>query len=260
VPGASLLFTVDEKAMCLGEKGVDPKTAVNVAKEGDCLFLEGEPYSVRDPKRLDCADPEAIFRVLKRLSDVSKLGIGPGPCAAVPGTVRTYSWNWRDLDPAYPLSDLTIDVVLCLGAKNPPAPRQSPGPDDAGSPCHYVSAAEMSATVTTAAGRTYTVQSRSHDPSGNWSNVCVYYFTSGRDEIRIEVEGPRRYEPGTRDETLTVAGFPAIYGPGEGNRVLTVFHPVANVSVIVWLGAAGDSLAKKIAIALFAVVQPRLGS
>jgi hypothetical protein len=252
VAGAALMFTVSEKALCLGEKGVDPATAINVAQAGDCAALTFPPVAYEVPRRLDCSDPAANLRVLKRLTDTSTF---EDPCKDVPGYVRSYSWDWRDLDPQFPVPNVTVDVTLCFGSTEEPKP--SPGPDGQDSPCRLLTAEEMAAAVSAAAGRTYSVRSREIKSSA--SDECVYEFTVGRDSIEVWVQRPYRITPGTGDETLTVGGLPAFYGPGEGNRVLSVFHPNANVTILVRLAGAGDSLSKKIAIAVFAVAQPRLG-
>jgi hypothetical protein len=257
VAGASLVFTLGEKkALCLGEKGADPATAINVAKEGDCIALTFPPIGGEVPRRLDCSDPAANLRVLKRLTATSKF---EDSCKEVPGYVRSYSWDWRDLNPRFPIPDATIDVTLCFGLKEEPKPTPPPGPDDAGSPCRLVTAEEMAAAVSTAAGRRYSVGSRELKSTANTNDACVYRFTTGKDHIEMWVRRPYRSTPGTGDETLTVGGVPAIYGPGEGNRVLAVYHPNANVTILVRIAAAGDSLSKKIAIAIFTVAQPRLG-
>jgi hypothetical protein len=256
VAGASLAFTVGRKKLCLGQKGVDPATAINVAKEGDCVELPLPPNGGEAPRRLDCSDPAANLRVLKRLTATSKFD---DPCEEVPGYVRSYSWNWQDLDPRYFVPDAIIDVTLCFGLKEEPKPSQPPGPDDAGSPCRLVTAEEMAAAVSTAAGRTYSVRSRELKSTANTNDACVYRFTTGEDHIEMWVRRPHRFPAGTGDETLTVGGVPALYGPGEGNRVLSVFHPNANVAILVRIARAGDSLSKRIAIGIFAVAQPRLG-
>jgi hypothetical protein len=257
VAGASLVFSIGEKKrVCLGDKGVDPATAVNVAEEGDCVALTFPPVGGEEPRRLDCSDPAANLRVLKRLTGTSRF---ENPCEEVPGYVRSYSWSWQDLDPRFAVPDATIDVTLCFGLKEEPKPSQPPGPDDPGSPCRLVTAEEMAGAVSTAAGRTYSVRARELKSTANRNDACVYRFTTGEDHIEIWVRRPYRSTPGSGDETLTVGGLPAIYGPGEGNRVLSVYHPNANVTILVRIARAGDSLSKKIAIGIFAVAQPRIG-
>jgi hypothetical protein len=96
-------------------KDVEPATAVNVAKEGDCLSLQGSKA-----QRLDCAAPEARYKVLKRAIDVSNI-MGNGAnnaCASVRGTESVYSWNWESSNRTFRNIDrMSVDVVLCLGKK-----------------------------------------------------------------------------------------------------------------------------------------------
>ena len=97
--------------ICFGLKGVDPATAINVAKEGDCLAVVGN-----DASRTDCSSADATHEVLKRLTDVPKLDLsldGGGPCDDVDGATSTYSWTWTT-EGTISVPSLNHDVVLCL--------------------------------------------------------------------------------------------------------------------------------------------------
>ena len=111
VPGVTVLYPVGGKALCLGKKGVDPATAANVAKVGDCVELHMTGLSSFDDLLLrDCA--EARFRVVARLTDVPKSQ--RHPCRGVPHYEISHEWNWDGLSTFDPRSKQTIDVILCL--------------------------------------------------------------------------------------------------------------------------------------------------
>ena len=65
---ASASVRVDGDDWCLGEMAGNPATAVNVAKEGDCIR-----YTGGTPERLDCANSTATYQVVKRIEDPNSL-------------------------------------------------------------------------------------------------------------------------------------------------------------------------------------------
>ena len=110
VAGASSSVSTGDHIVCLGGKGVDPAKAINVAKEGDCVDLDGS-----EPQRVACTAEEADHKVLKRVEDVLSFQ-EDGACHGVKGTDRSYSWDWKgDSDLAKKVDGLTVDVVLCFG-------------------------------------------------------------------------------------------------------------------------------------------------
>jgi hypothetical protein len=112
VAGASQSSTRDGKEVCMGDKDVDPTTAINVAKEGDCLAVKGD-----DARKLDCAAAEAEYKVLKRLEKVSTIGTEHA-CDKVDGAEAYYSWTWESTGgTGIKVPSFTIDVLLCLGKK-----------------------------------------------------------------------------------------------------------------------------------------------
>ncbi len=248
VPGAALWFTVGERSACLGKKGVDPATAVNVAQEGDCLAMEDRS----EPLRLNCADPRATMVVLRRLHDVSRFG---SPCEGVPGTTRSHGWNWIAKNPVIRY-DATIDVMLCLGASEQAkaaAAASASAAAAATDPCRFVTLQEMSAAVSRAAGRTFTAVSATRD-----QYECDYAFGKSN-EISTVFRRSTDFRPGTGDETLTVDGLRAYYGPGEGTRALSVFLPNGNFTVVAYrMQGISESAAKKIGIEVFRAARPRL--
>jgi hypothetical protein len=255
VPGAALWFTAGKRIACLGKKGVDPKTAVNVAKEGDCLYMEVTAGILRpdkEPLLLDCADPRANVVVLRRKTGVSKF---EKPCEDVPGTAGTYGWNWRSEKPVVNV-DVTIDVMLCVGPSEgakAAASASASAQADARSNCKFVTKEELSAVVSGVMGRTLTALSaeeRDHE--------CLYQFPGQYQTVRADFTRTTDFRPGTADEVLTVDGLRAIYGPGEGNRVLSVYVPNGNFTVVVWLDGVNDSKAKTIGTAVFRIARPRL--
>ena len=253
VPGAALWFTAGERIACLGRKGVDPATAVNVAQEGDCLHIEvRDGLAMSDPVRLDCADPRANMQVLRRVHDADKFG---DPCSAVPGTTGNYGWNWVDED-AVVRTRLSIDVVLCIGpseAAKAAAAASASAQAAATDRCRFVTVEEMSAAVSRATGRTYTAVSAKQNDI-----FCDYRFDANN-TVSTWFSKSTDFRPGTGDETLTVDGLRAIYGPSEGTRALSVYVPTGNFTVIAYqMDGVGSSLAKKIGIEVFRVARPRL--
>jgi hypothetical protein len=110
VAGAERSKTLSDGEICLGLKGVDPNTAINVAKLGDCIEVVGD-----DASRVPCSDPKATHKVLKVLTNVRKTTVGAQPCDDVPKATASYGWAWSTTIGDATLSSQTYDVVLCLG-------------------------------------------------------------------------------------------------------------------------------------------------
>jgi hypothetical protein len=255
VPGAALWFTAGERIACLGRKGVDPATAVNVAKEGDCLhveILDGIARPDREPLRVGCSDPRANMTVLRRLTGVGKFS---DPCSDVPGATGTYGWNWNSAN-AVIRNDLTIDVLLCIGTSEGAKAAASASAASAAaarSQCRFLTVEEMSAAVSRATGRTYTAQSAEETEYG-----CNYRF-GGRNAVQVDFGSSTDFRPGTGDQTLTVDGLRAIYGPSEGTRALSVYVPNGNLTVVAYqLEGLSSTVAKNVGIEVFRVARPRL--
>jgi len=245
VAGASSLFSTDKSVVCLGAKGVDPATAINVATDGDCVDIE-----LRDAYRLQCSDPKANYQVIKRLTDVPH-SITKDECAGVPGTIQAYAWNWTSSDPR-DISGVTDDVVLCL--------KQGPGPgiiaasaSASNSNCRFITDAEMSSAVSKAAGKTYTVKSHSDGTFG-----CDYQFAKPKDYVEVEWSPELAFRPGTGGDLFTVDGLRAEWDPGEGDRALSVAVPAGMFSVVMRLAGESSSQARKVAVAVFQPARPRL--
>ena len=111
IAGAERSTTTAAGEVCLGLNGVDPNTAINVAKQGDCIAVSGD-----DASRVPCDSPKATHKVLKVLSNVSKVtGVGPDPCENVPDATASYGWTWQTTVGGTAVSAPVYDVVLCLG-------------------------------------------------------------------------------------------------------------------------------------------------
>jgi hypothetical protein len=114
VAGASQSTTNKDNTVCLGEKDVDPAKAVNVAKEGDCLGVQGSKA-----QRLDCSAKDAQYKVLKLATDVGNItgNAENAACRNVKGTESVYSWNWETSGTSGAIDRMSVDLVLCLGKK-----------------------------------------------------------------------------------------------------------------------------------------------
>ena len=100
----------NRREVCLGPKGVDPASAVNVAQVGDCLT-----GTTGDERRVPCDDPTATVKILQRVNDVSTTQV-PGTCDQVPGADSLYSWTWDSDDGTGPAqASYQTDAVFCLG-------------------------------------------------------------------------------------------------------------------------------------------------
>jgi hypothetical protein len=108
IAGAERSITSGSNQICFGKKGVNPDTAVNVAKAGDCLSIKGD-----DAIRVACGTPDATHKVLKRLTNISDATVS-NACDDVDGSVGAYTWSWQTED-GLSLPSLTDDVVLCVG-------------------------------------------------------------------------------------------------------------------------------------------------
>jgi hypothetical protein len=109
VAGAERSKSIDGGEVCLGLKGVDPATAINVAKLGDCIAVVGN-----DASRVACNSPKATHKVVKVLSNVSKVSVGKQPCDDVPEATASYGWAWQTTIGNSTISAPVYDVVLCL--------------------------------------------------------------------------------------------------------------------------------------------------
>jgi hypothetical protein len=109
VAGAERSKSIDSGEVCLGLKGVDPNTAINVAKLGDCIAVVGN-----DASRVACNSPKATHKVVKVLNNVSKVSVGKQPCDDVPNATASYGWAWQTTIGGSTISAPVYDVVLCL--------------------------------------------------------------------------------------------------------------------------------------------------
>lgn len=109
IAGAERSKSIDGGEVCLGLKGVDPNTAINVAKLGDCIAVVGN-----DASRVPCNSPKATHKVLKVLNNVSKVSVGKQPCDDVPEATASYGWAWQTTIGDATISAPVYDVVLCL--------------------------------------------------------------------------------------------------------------------------------------------------
>jgi len=110
VAGATRAFDNEDGYVCIGPKGADPQKSINIAVEGDCLAMTGE-----QPQRLECGDPQAEYKILKRLENVATFKVAR-ICEDVAGAEKTYSYNWKSSG-GPDLSGVTTQVVMCLGKK-----------------------------------------------------------------------------------------------------------------------------------------------
>jgi hypothetical protein len=173
VPGASRLYRIDGKVFCVGRKDADPAKSANIAKDGDCLRIGRGIES----ERLDCADPKANVKVLRRLTDISVGGLpnlNSGPCADVAGTVLVYTYDWQSDPPGQPIVPSlgrNVDLGFCLARVNEPPPAVP----DAVRDCRYVTREAVLAAANATNGNRYTaVRASMAGPLG-----CDYRLTQG---------------------------------------------------------------------------------
>lgn len=98
------------REVCMGDKGVDPAGAINVAQPGECLST-GANRELRVP----CSDPTATSKILKRVDDVPGTDVATS-CEDVPDAISVYSWTWDTDDGTGPAeASFQTDAVFCLG-------------------------------------------------------------------------------------------------------------------------------------------------
>ena len=106
--------TGSDSKLCIGPRDVDPATAINVAKDGDCVV----GVAANSVHRVDCADPTAEAVVLRRVENATTIA-GTDQCSSVPGTTSSYSWDMVATgDDPYGLNALEgmgVDLLFCLG-------------------------------------------------------------------------------------------------------------------------------------------------
>jgi hypothetical protein len=244
VPGASTLFSTNATVVCLGVKGVDGSRSINVVRDGDCVNVDGDRALL-----IDCRDASAKFQVIKRLTAVPE-GTS-GPCDGVEGLVDTYQWNWTSSDPV-DRSDKSIDVVLCLG------PSQSVRDAEeaaraAQSTCRFLTDAEVSAAVSAATSKTYTVSERVDD-----GTHCHYQFSKATETVRVGFFSGAKLNPERGSENFTIDGLRAAWDPGRGDRSLGVEVPAGTIYIKVTLAGVGDTTSRKLAIEAFKSARSRI--
>jgi hypothetical protein len=244
VPGASTLFSTNSTVVCLGAKGVDPGRSINIVRQGDCVNVDG-PNAVL----IDCRDPNARYQVVKRLTDVPE-GTS-GPCDGVDGVVETFQWNWKSTDPV-DRSENGVDVVLCLGASQSAIDAEAAA-RAATSTCRFLTDAEVSATVSAATSKTYTVSERVDD-----GTHCAYQFSKPNEIVRVGYFSGAKLNPENGSENLTIDGFRATWVPGRGKRSLGVQLPSGTVYIKVQLSGVGDTTSRKLAIDAFKSARSRI--
>lgn len=112
VIGATVTFEVgDDKVLCAGEKGADTGKAVNGAKVGDCLLLDGDSAS-----RAECGTgTREVLDVrrnqLRSTGGGSDLGL---MCQSVQGADAAYAWSLESTKRS-PVG--TYDLIFCLGSE-----------------------------------------------------------------------------------------------------------------------------------------------
>jgi hypothetical protein len=244
VPGASTLFSTNATVVCLGLKGVDASKAINTAKEGDCVNLEGGTAA-----RVDCRDPGARLQVIKRLTDVPE-GT-QGPCGGVAGVAETYQWNWTSSDPV-DRSDKSVDVVLCIGPSQAAIDAEAAA-REAQSSCRFLTDAEVSASVSAATSKTYTVSKRVDD-----GTHCSYQFSKSSEIVQVGFFSGAKLQPDDDSEKFTIDGLRASWDPGRGDRSLGVEVPTGTIYVKVQLSGVGDATSRKLAIETFKSARSRI--
>ena len=110
VPGTSRIFSEEDTSYCIGDKGVDVRTAINGVKAGDCLALRGD-----EPSRTACGT--GTLPVLLVIRDVEKTE-DAGDLAArcvdqgAEDVQQTYAWG---ISIVQSQTMGTWDRLLCLG-------------------------------------------------------------------------------------------------------------------------------------------------
>jgi hypothetical protein len=244
VPGASTLFSTNATVVCLGAKGVDPSRSVNIVRQGDCVNVDGANALL-----IDCRDPKAKYQVVKRLTDVPEGA--SGACDGVEGVVETFQWNWKSNDPV-DRSENGVDVVLCLGPSQSSIDAEAAA-RAAASTCRFLTDAEVSATVSAATSKTYTVSERVDD-----GTHCAYQFSKPNEIVRVGFFSGAKLNPENDSETMTIDGLRAAWVPGRGKRSLGVELPTGTIYIKVQLSGVGDTTSRKLAIDAFKSARSRI--
>ncbi|MEU8901388.1 hypothetical protein AB0C65_36355 [Nocardia sp. NPDC048505] len=109
VAGTQYVYYEDGSDVCVGTKGADHASAVNVAQVGECLT-----EASGDPKRVECTDPTARYRILARETAST---IGPDmACQKVSGTERSYTFLLKTT--AGIGKGLGSGIAFCLAGKD----------------------------------------------------------------------------------------------------------------------------------------------
>lgn len=244
VAGASTLFSTNATVVCLGVKGVDGSKSINIVQEGDCVNVDGGTASL-----IDCRDASAKFQVIKRLTDVPE-GTS-GPCDGIEGLIETYQWNWTSGDPV-DRQEKSVDVVLCLG-QSQSAIDAAAAARAARSTCRFLTDAEVSAAVSAATSRTYTVSERVDD-----GTHCAYQFSRPNEIVRVGFFSGAKLSPERGSETFQLDGLRAAWDPGRGDRSLGVEVPSGTMYIKVQLAGVGDVTSRKLAIDTFKSARARI--
>ena len=97
--------------VCLGPQDVDPATAPNVAEAGDCFADDGAATETR-MRRVDCAAPDARYRVLAVDDGADLPGVSRNECVDVAGATTPYSFSLQGDE--RPLGGLVHRRLFCL--------------------------------------------------------------------------------------------------------------------------------------------------
>jgi hypothetical protein len=261
VPGASRLYSIDDKVFCVGRKDADPAKSANIAKNGDCLRIGRDV----EAERLDCADPKANVKVLRRLTDVTYdviPGVSEGPCADtdVPDTVLTYAYDWESdtpPNPHYSRRGKHADLLFCLARINEPPPAVP----DAHPSCRYVSGDAVLAAVNAAVGTRYVEVEASFAGDG----TCVYQIGSGRylggGIISIKLNADTTWPPLDAEEFdidgLKAAWETGSYGdPQSGRGHLYIDRQTGRFEIV--LGFDTFAATRELAIAIYRAAAPHV--
>jgi hypothetical protein len=254
VPGASRLYEIsddgDSKTVCLGTKDADPAKAANTARDGDCLRI-GRGV---EAERLDCKDPRANVKVLRRLTRVVigvLEGYVDGPCADVPGTALRYVYQWHsDRSSSGGRTDNLpgeyVDLLFCVARVNEPPPAV-PG---AAYSCRFITRAGMLAAVRAAGGSEYIAVSGG---TSGGRNPCVYSLvreTHRSDTVVLWFKVEDGWPPDKAEE-FTVDGQPLAWrtsATGRGGD-LYVDRPTGRLEIKILRD--DPSKAREMAVAIY---------
>jgi hypothetical protein len=243
VAGASQSVPIDEREICLGRRGVDPATAVNVARPGDCLYL-ARPVSSGEPLRLDCGDPRANYRVLDRRASAGTLEARHGePCQGVADSVTHYAWTWAESG----FTALGSTTILCLGNNDP----------GDGADCWLLTTGHMSLMGSGAVGRAIQVEGRVLT-----GDACEYRFADQAGTVRLAwAGGAVPYRKGAGEVVVPFRDLRATWRPGADHRVLSVWTkaPKGRLTVTVGLAGLDDEASLRLAGGLAVAAEKKLG-